>query len=92
MHLLRLFTTWFSLAIVTVSLLFWLCKRTAATVEDSDKWFSPQRPERDNLRRLSLLTYSVQGSFGVVINCDTVVGILLFLLSQADAAVYRRYS
>ena len=26
MHLLRLFTTWFSLAIVTVSLLFWLCK------------------------------------------------------------------
>jgi hypothetical protein len=93
MHLLRLFlTTWFSLAIVTASLLFWLCKRAAATVEDSDKWFSPQRaPDRDGQpHRLSLLTYSVQSSspFALTVTTRfTAVRILLFLLSQEDAAV-----
>jgi uncharacterized membrane protein YsdA (DUF1294 family) len=35
MHLLRLFfTAWLALGAVTVFLLFWLCKRTAAKAKD----------------------------------------------------------
>src|ERR1700732_4869913 len=35
MHFLRLFlTAWLTLGTVTVFLLYWLCKRTAATVKD----------------------------------------------------------
>jgi hypothetical protein len=46
MHLIRLFlTAWLALGVVTAFLLFWLCKRTAAPVEDSNKFFSPQRAE-----------------------------------------------
>src|ERR1700680_1525192 len=38
MHLLQLFlTAWLTLGTVTVVLLFWLCKRTATTVEDLPK-------------------------------------------------------
>jgi hypothetical protein len=44
MHFLGLFlTAWLALGIVTVSFLFWLCKRTSAAVEGSNKVFSPQR-------------------------------------------------
>ena len=38
MYLLRLFlTAWLALGIVTVFFLFWLCKRTAAVVKESDQ-------------------------------------------------------
>jgi len=46
MHLLRLFLmAWLSLGILTVFLLFWLCKRTAATVSKGTgrPIFPPQR-------------------------------------------------
>jgi hypothetical protein len=46
MYLFRLFlTAWLALGAVTAFLLFWLCKRTAAPVEDSNKFFSRQRAE-----------------------------------------------
>ena len=46
MHFLRLFLmAWLALGFVSVLFLFWLCKRTAATVEDSGGSFSPTRSE-----------------------------------------------
>jgi hypothetical protein len=46
MHLFRLFlTAWLTFGAVTAFLLFWLCKRTAATVEGSHQFFSPQPAE-----------------------------------------------
>jgi hypothetical protein len=42
MHLLRLLLkAWLVLGTVSVFLLFWLCKRTAATIRDPDDQFSP---------------------------------------------------
>jgi len=48
MHLLRfVLTAWSTLGVVTVFFLFWLCKRTAATVKDPDRLisFSPERTD-----------------------------------------------
>jgi hypothetical protein len=45
MHFLALFLkAWLAIGTVTVFFLFWLCKRTAATVDGSTK-FSPHRAE-----------------------------------------------
>jgi hypothetical protein len=48
MHWVRMFLlVWFSLGMITVAFLFWLCKRTAATVNDPVKIgaLPPQRAE-----------------------------------------------
>ena len=52
MHLLQwLLIAWFALGIVSVSLLFWLCKRTAAAIVDADKLLRSPRADLNSVNR-----------------------------------------